>query len=68
MEVPCIVTNWGGVDELITDGENGYILPMETNNYGEYVDKIVNNIPKFKYKPLSSVNDWIKLIEQKDEV
>lgn len=63
MEKPCIVTNWGGVDELIQDGKNGYILPMDTNGYCGYVDKIVNNIPHFKYKPLSNINDWVKIIE-----
>jgi glycosyltransferase involved in cell wall biosynthesis len=66
MEKPCIVTNWGGVEEIIKDGKNGYILPMEIDNYESYLEKIVNNIPKFKYKSLSSINDWIKIIE--DEV
>jgi glycosyltransferase involved in cell wall biosynthesis len=63
MEKPCIVTNWGGVEEIIKDGKNGYILPMETDTYAQYVDKIVGNIPEFKYKPLSTIKDWIKIIE-----
>ncbi len=62
MEVPCLVTNWGGVKELITDGVNGYILPMNMKDID--VDKIVDKIPKFKYKPLSNVDSWIKLIEK----
>lgn len=65
LNIPCIVTNWGGADELIKDGKNGYILPMETKNYGRYVDKIVNKIPKFVHKPLSTIDDWIKVIEKK---
>lgn len=63
MEKPCIVTNWGGVDEIIKDGKNGYILPMETETYPQYVDKIVNNVPSFKYKPLSKISDWVKILE-----
>lgn len=66
MEVPCIVTNWGGVEELITDGENGYILPMDTKLYSGYVDKIVNKIPKFKYEAKSEVEDWIKIIDKEN--
>lgn len=65
LNIPCIVTNWGGVDELIKDGKNGYILPMETKSYARYVDKIVNKIPKFVHKPLSTIDDWIKVIEKK---
>jgi glycosyltransferase involved in cell wall biosynthesis len=64
MEVPCIVTEWLGVDELITDGKNGYLLPMETKNYTQYVDKIVDNIPKFKYKPFSTIKEWEKILKQ----
>jgi len=65
MEVPCLVTNWGGVEEVIQDGVNGYILPMETEDYGKYIDKIANKIPKFKYEPLSTIDNWIKIIEKK---
>jgi glycosyltransferase involved in cell wall biosynthesis len=63
LEKPCIVTSWGGVDELIQDGKNGYILPMEADTYGKYIKKIVKNIPEFKYKPLSTIDDWIKIID-----
>lgn len=66
MEVPCIVTNWGGVEELIEDGINGYVLPMDTKLYGGYVDKIVNNIPRFKYEAKSEVEDWIKIIDKEN--
>lgn len=63
MEVPCIVSDWGGVNEIIKDGKNGYILPMETSEYCGYVDKIVDKIPEVKFKSLSTVNDWVKLFE-----
>ena len=64
MGVPCIVSNWLGVRELIKEGENGYILDMDMKKVD--LDKIVNSIPKFEYKPLSTVNDWIKLLEDSD--
>ena len=63
-KIPCLVTDWAGVDELIEDGKNGYILPQHMNLDCAYVDKIVNNIPKVKEKDLSTVKDWIKLIEK----
>jgi glycosyltransferase involved in cell wall biosynthesis len=64
-KIPCLVTDWAGVDELIEDGKNGYILPQHMNLDCAYVDKIVNNIPKVKEKDLSTIKDWIKLIEDK---
>ena len=64
--VPCIVTNWGGADELVKDGKNGYILDMDLKNLD--IDKIVNKIPKFEPVRYSSIKDWVKLIEQKSEV
>lgn len=63
--IPCIVADWGGVKELIQNGKNGYILPMETKSYARYVDKIVNKIPEFEYKPLSTIEDWVKIMESK---
>ena len=62
MGVPCLVTNWGGVDELIQDGKNGYILPMDLKEVD--IDKIVNKIPKFEPMQYSSIDDWIKLLEK----
>ena len=67
MGVPCIVTGWGGVNELVQDGVNGYILDMQLSDLDKKLDLIVNKIPKFEYKPLSSVEDWTDLIgEVKD--
>ena len=67
-EIPCIVTDWAGVQELIEDGKNGYIVPQHMNLDCAYVDKIVHNIPKVKQKDYSTIKDWIKLIEKKNEV
>ena len=67
MGVPCIVTGWGGVNELVKEGENGYILDMQLSDLDKKLDLILNKIPKFEYKPLSGVEDWIDLIgEVKD--
>lgn len=60
MKVPCIVTDWLGVDEIVEDGKNGYILDMELKNVD--IDKIVNKIPEVKEKELSNIKDWIGLI------
>lgn len=65
MGVPCLVTNWLGVDELITDGENGYILPMDMDIDDKFMEKIISKIPKVVYKPLSTIEDWVKIIQSK---
>ena len=60
--VPCIVSNWNGVEELIEDGVNGYILRKDMKNID--IDKILNNIPKgFDVSAKSSIKDWEKLID-----
>jgi len=61
--IPCITTDWNGVEEIIENGKNGYILPMSMNINRTHIEKITKHIPEFVYKPLSTVDDWIKLIE-----
>lgn len=59
--VPCIVSDWGGVEELIQDGVNGYVLRKDLEDVD--VDKIFNNIPRgFDTKPKSTIEEWYKLI------
>jgi glycosyltransferase involved in cell wall biosynthesis len=60
MEVPCIVTDYLGVREIIKDGINGHVIPLDMKNID--IKKIVKKIPKFKYEPLSSIEDWEKLL------
>jgi len=61
--VPCIVTEWKGVEELIQDGVNGYIIRQDMK--GVDIDKILNNIPKgFDTKPKGSIKQWDKLIKE----
>lgn len=65
MGVPCIVTDWGGVSELIEDKVNGHILPMSMNIDRRHIDKIVDQKPEFEYEPLSTAKDWVKILERK---
>jgi len=37
---------------------------MQLSDLDKKLDLIVNKIPKFEYKPLSSVDDWIKIIQE----
>jgi len=58
---PMLCTDYDSVHECITDGVNGYILPMDMLNID--VDKIVKKIPKdFVYEPKDTVESWNKLI------
>ena len=65
MGVPCIVSGWEGVNELVKEGENGYILNMQLSDLDKKLDLITNRIPKFEYKQLLSIDDWVNLIENK---
>jgi glycosyltransferase involved in cell wall biosynthesis len=60
--VPAIVTNWGGVEELVKEGKNGYILPMDLKITREKFLKIVKNPPKFKPFNLGNIEQWEKII------
>ena len=62
MNVPVIATDFPNAREQINDGENGYILPLDVTNYSKYVDKIYKKIPKFKFEPIATAGEWIKLI------
>jgi glycosyltransferase involved in cell wall biosynthesis len=56
MEVPCILTDFPSAFELVEEGKNGYIVPM--NMKGIDIKKIANEIPVFKHKPLSTIKEW----------
>ena len=59
-KLPCIITDFPSGKEQITDGVNGHVLDMDLSNW----KKILKPLPKLKkYKELSSVKDWIDLIE-----
>lgn len=58
-DTPCIVTNCGGCMELIKDGVNGYVVPMNMN----FDINKIKKIPKIKnYDNGTSVERWSKII------
>ncbi len=59
--IPCILSDYLGARELIQEGKNGYILPLDMNVPKSQIKKIVNEVPKFNYKPLSKIEEWEKL-------
>lgn len=67
MGVPVIVTNWGGVDEIVTDGVDGYIMDMDLKDIDQVIDKIIDKKLTFKPKVHSDIGDWIKIIQDKHE-
>jgi len=60
--VPCIVTKWGGVEELVEDGVNGYILPMTMQRIP--YKKIATKIPRdFTFSQAGLKTKWLELID-----
>lgn len=57
---PAIVTNFPSAKELITDGNNGYILDMDLSNWKKIFD---NQIKITNFEPISNPGDWVKLLE-----
>ena len=63
-QVPCIVTDVGGNTELITDGVNGYVVPLNMNFD---VNKI-KNIPKCKEYDNGSLKKWLDYLGYKGKI
>jgi len=57
-QVPCIVTDVKGCTELIKDGVNGYVVPLDMNFD---VTKILK-IPKCPEYDNHSLEDWLKYL------
>ena len=64
---PVIVTDYPGVNEMVTEGENAYIVPLNMDISEKRLNEIANKIPKFTYTQKGKVNDWIKLFNKKEE-
>ena len=62
-QVPCIVTDVGGCTELIKDGVNGYVVPLDMNFD---VNKI-RNIPKCEKYDNHALEDWLDYLEYDGE-
>ncbi len=63
-QVPCIVTDVGGCTELIKDGVNGYVVPLDMNFD---VNKI-RKIPKCPEYNNHSLEDWLKFLGYEGEI
>ena len=63
-QVPCIVTDVGGCTELIKDGVNGYVVPL---NMDFDVTKLLN-IPVCKEYDNHSLEDWLNYLGYKGKI
>ena len=57
-QVPCIVTDVGGCTELIKDGVNGYVVPLDMN----FDINKIKNIPKCQEYDNHALEDWLKYL------
>ena len=57
-QVPCIVTDIKGCTELISDGKNGYVVPL---NMEFDVNKLLN-IPKCKEYDNHALDKWLNYL------
>lgn len=58
-QVPCIVTDVGGCTELIKDGKNGYVVPL---NMEFDVNKLLK-IPKCEEYDNHALEKWLKYLK-----
>lgn len=63
-QVPCIVTDVGGCTELIKDGINGYVVPLDMN----FDINKIRKIPKCPEYDNHSLEDWLKFLGYKGEM
>ena len=63
-QVPCIVTDVGGCTELIKDGINGYVVPLDMN-FDINKIKIIPKCPEYNNH---SLEDWLKYLEYDGEI
>lgn len=63
-QVPCIVTNVGGCAELIKDGVNGYVVPLDMNFD---INKILE-IPKCPEYDNHALEDWLDYLGYDGEI
>lgn len=57
-QVPCIVTDIGGCTEMVKDGVNGYVVPLDMNFD---ITKILN-IPKCPEYDNHALEDWLEYL------
>ena len=57
-KVPCIVTDVGGCTELIKDGVNGYVVPLDMN----FDINKIKKIPKCEEYNNHALEDWLSYL------
>lgn len=57
-QVPCIVTDVGGCTELIKDGVNGYVVPLDMN----FDINKITKIPKCPEYKNGALDAWLKFL------
>lgn len=63
-QVPCIVTDVGGCTELIKDGVNGYVVPLDMN----FDINKITKIPKCSEYDNHALEDWLKYLGYKGKI
>lgn len=63
-QVPCIVTDIGGCTELVQDGVNGYVVPLDMN----FDIRKILDIPKCKEYDNHALEDWLEYLGYEGEI
>jgi len=63
-KVPCIVTDVGGCTELIKDGINGYVVPLNM----DFDVRKITKIPKCQEYDNHALEDWLKYLGYKGKI
>jgi len=63
-KTPCVVTDVGGCTELIKDGVNGYVVPLDMN----FDVRKLLNIPKCEEYDNHALEDWLKYLGYKGKI
>jgi glycosyltransferase involved in cell wall biosynthesis len=59
---PVIVTNWPGIEKVVKNGENGYILNMDLSNLD--VEKLYEIPQNVRLDVIDNISHWINLFNQ----
>lgn len=63
-KTPCVVTDVGGCTELIKDGVNGYVVPLDMN----FDVRKLLNIPKCEEYDNHALEDWLEYLGYKGKI
>lgn len=63
-QVPCIVTDIGGCTELVKDGVNGYVVPLDM----DFDINKIKKIPKCPVYENNALEDWLKYLGYKNKI